>query len=158
MGGRPRPLDPVASPRALFGSALRRYREMAGISQNQLGGKLSSTLLYGDEPHLYCLLDECVLYHQVGDAKTMYAQLQHLVESYVETAARGMTLGCAKTCVLRRYVRRGRLAARDRGRPGQQESPWPRAGVLPRRLARLHGRHQRPIALLPNVHSWLTPW
>jgi hypothetical protein len=93
MGGRPRPLDPVASPRALFGSALRRYREMAGISQNQLGGKLSSTLLYGDEPHLYCLLDECVLYHQVGDAKTMYAQLQHLVESYVETAARGMTLG-----------------------------------------------------------------
>lgn len=43
MSRRPRDLDPTASPLALFGSELRRYRELAGLSQDQLGKKVHVT-------------------------------------------------------------------------------------------------------------------
>lgn len=37
----PKPLQPGSSPLALFGSALRRYREAAGLSQDQLGARVN---------------------------------------------------------------------------------------------------------------------
>jgi transcriptional regulator with XRE-family HTH domain len=46
MPRRPNPLDPSSSPLALFGSELRTYRERAGLSQEQLGGKTNYTGSY----------------------------------------------------------------------------------------------------------------
>jgi transcriptional regulator with XRE-family HTH domain len=49
MTRRPLDLNPSSSPLALFGSELRRYREMAGLSQEQLGAKIQfSRSLVGD--------------------------------------------------------------------------------------------------------------
>lgn len=182
MARPPSDLNPGASPLALFGSELRRYRELADLSQDQLGSKINysgsfigqveraekrceralavraddeldtraalthlwdglikvsafphwfdwpmyeaaaitlrsfqlavvygllqtedyaSALLHGDEtavagrlarqsiltredpppPHLVCVLDESVLYRQVGSPEVMREQLEHLVAS-----------------------------------------------------------------------------
>lgn len=49
MTRRPLDLNPSSSPLALFGSELRRYREMAGLTQEQLGAKIQfSRSLVGD--------------------------------------------------------------------------------------------------------------